>query len=100
MRVCVSYHKGDDAPLCRLPFKAAFDICAVADQDHDAPHDTVKVLLQQLGQTDRIIKQKSGDVLRYPPFNKLTVFFHVYVIKQILFIKYTPKTFEKTSRIH
>lgn len=49
MRVCVSYHKGDDAPLCRLPFKAAFDICAVADQDHDAPHDTVKVLLQQLG---------------------------------------------------
>lgn len=73
--VCVSYHKGDDAPLCRLPFKAAFDVRAVVEQDHDAPHHTVEVLLQQLGWKDGIIKLTSGDVLRHPPFNKLTVFF-------------------------
>lgn len=44
----VSYHKGEDAPLRRLPLKAAVDVCAIAYQDHDAPLHTVKVLLKQL----------------------------------------------------
>lgn len=44
----VSYHKGDDASLRRLPLEAAVDIRPVADQDHDAPLHTVKVLLEQL----------------------------------------------------
>lgn len=50
--LCVSYHKGDDAPLCRLPFKAAVDVRPVADKDHDAPLHAVKVLLQQLKDTN------------------------------------------------
>lgn len=37
--------------MCRLPFKAAVDVCAIAKQDHDAPLHTVKVLLEQLKNT-------------------------------------------------
>lgn len=50
----VSHHKGNDAPLRRLPLKAALDVCAVADQDHDASLHAVKILLEQLHtRTDR-----------------------------------------------
>lgn len=48
-RACfVSYHKGNDAPLRWLPLKAAVDVGAIADQDHDASLHTVKILLKQL----------------------------------------------------
>lgn len=46
--VFVSYHKGNDAPLCWLPLKAAVDVGAIADQDHDASLHPVKILLKQL----------------------------------------------------
>lgn len=54
---CFSYHKRDDAPLCRLPFKAAVDVSPVADQNHDAPLYTVKVLLEQLKDTEVHVKE-------------------------------------------
>ena len=46
-----SYHKRDDAPLRRLPFKAAVDVSAITEEDHDATLHPVKVLLQQLTDT-------------------------------------------------
>lgn len=63
-----SYHEGDDAPLGRLPLEAAFDVGAVADQDHDASLHSVEVLLQQLHEAE--IKIKASE----PEFNlnKLT----------------------------
>lgn len=41
-----SYHKGADAPLRRLPFKAAVDVVACVDEEHDAASDSVEVTQQ------------------------------------------------------
>lgn len=48
---CLSYHKGDDASLCRLPFKAAVDEGSPANQHHNAALDSVEILLEQLKDT-------------------------------------------------
>lgn len=44
----VSYHKGADAPLRRFPLKAAVDVVARVDEEHDAASDSVEVAQQQL----------------------------------------------------
>ena len=67
MQQCVSgsYHEGDDAPLSRLPLEAAVDVRPVADQDHDAPLHTVKVLLQQLDDTKYTLKYSQQTIQIY-----------------------------------
>lgn len=46
---CTStYYKSTDAPLWRVPFKAAVDVAACVDQEHDAASNSVEVLQQHL----------------------------------------------------
>lgn len=53
---CMStYHKSADASLWRFPFKAAVDVVACVDQEHDAAPNSVEVAQQQLETTKRQI---------------------------------------------
>lgn len=58
-----SYQEGDEAPLRGLPFEAAVDVRAVANQDHDAPLHSVEVLLEQL--EDARKRKKSKDTFKF-----------------------------------